>query len=144
MTIATLHDRDYHAWTQQQIDLLKARRLTDLDLESLVEELDDMGGSARRELVNRLGILLAHLLKWRYQATRRLSSWSGTIKEQRRKLDRLLRENPSLKPLAPDRLQDAYGDALALVEKETGLDERHFPADCPFTLEQTLDREYWP
>lgn len=139
-----LHDRDYHAWTRQQIDLLKMNRLTELDVEYLVEELDDMGGSTRRELVNRLGVLLAHLLKWRYQAAQRSSSWRGTIKEQRRKLDRLLRENPSLRPLTPEKIQDAYGDALALVEKETGLDERHFPADCPFTLEQALDSEYWP
>lgn len=145
MNIASrLYEQDLYAWTKQQVELLETNRLSELDTTSLIEELYDMSGSTRRELVNRLGVLLAHLLKWYYQPEHRSASWSGTVKEQRRKLQRLLKENPSIKALALEKVQDAYGDALTLVEKDTGLDENHFPEICPFSLEQALSNEYWP
>lgn len=139
-----LYEQDLYAWTKQQIDLLKMHRFNELDVTSLIEELDDVSGSTRRELVNRLGVLLAHLLKWHYQPQQRSASWRGTIKEQRRKLHRLVQENPSIKPLIAEKIQDAYGDALTLVEKDTGLDETHFPELCPFTSLEALNNEYWP
>ncbi|MGH8555990.1 MAG: DUF29 domain-containing protein, partial [Methylococcales bacterium] len=53
-----------------------------------------MGASERRELINRLAVLSAHLLKWQYQPSFRGRSWQITIKEQRRQLQRLLNDNP--------------------------------------------------
>jgi hypothetical protein len=139
----TLHDQDFHLWASQQAHLLRSGRLHDLDVDDLIEELEEMSGSHRRELINRLGVLIAHLLKWQFQPTARSSSWVGTIKEQRRKLNRLLRENPSLKNITPDKISDAYGDALAIVEKDTGLNETNFPELCPFTIVQILDESFW-
>jgi len=139
----TLHDQDFHLWASQQAHLLRAGRLHDLDVDDLIEELEEMSGSHRRELINRLGVLIAHLLKWQFQPAARSSSWVGTIKEQRRKLNRLLRENPSLKNITPDKISDAYGDALAIVEKDTGLNETNFPELCPFTIVQILDESFW-
>ncbi|MGH8589604.1 MAG: DUF29 domain-containing protein [Gammaproteobacteria bacterium] len=138
------YHEDHYAWAKRQATLLSQRRLSEIDAEHIAEELEDMGGSERREVVNRLGVLLAHLIKWRYQPDARSSAWAGTIKEQRRKVQRLLADNPSLKRLAEDRLQDAYGDALALVERDTGLDESHFPAACPFLFDVVLDSAFWP
>ena len=37
-----------------------------------------MGRSEKRELVNRLAVLLMHLLKWRYQPNLRGKSWRLT------------------------------------------------------------------
>jgi hypothetical protein len=139
----TLHDQDFHLWATQQAHLLRSGRLHDLDVDDLIEELEEMSGSHRRELINRLGVLIAHLLKWQFQPAARSSSWVGTIKEQRRKLNRLLRENPSLKNITPDKIADAYGDALAIVEKDTGLNETNFPELCPFTIVQILDENFW-
>jgi len=139
----TLHDQDFHLWASQQAHLLRAGRLHDLDVDDLIEELEEMSGSHRRELINRLGVLIAHLLKWQFQPAARSSSWVGTIKEQRRKLNRLLRENPSLKNITPDKISDAYGDALAIVEKDTGLNETNFPELCTFTIVQILYESFW-
>lgn len=61
------HDQDFYAWTQQQADLLKHGRSAELDIEHLSEELESMGASDKRELMSRLTVLLAHLLKWRAQ-----------------------------------------------------------------------------
>jgi hypothetical protein len=85
-----------------------------------------------------LGILLAHLLKWQYQPERRSRSWEATIKEQRRRIERVLRKNPGLKSYLDEAFENAYGDARLIAVRETGLEENTFPEDCPWTLEQTL------
>ncbi len=72
---ATLYERDFHAWTEQQAALLKAGRLLDIDRDRLIEEIESMSASERRDLANRLKELLLHLLKWRYQPERRGASW---------------------------------------------------------------------
>jgi hypothetical protein len=141
---ANLHDRDFYAWTHQQAELIRQGRLTELDTEHLLEELDDMGASQYRELENRLGVLLAHLLKWRYQPERRGNSWRLTIKDQRRRIGRLLQRNPGLTPRLQQAFVTAYEDAVLLAAKETEKDESAFPPDPPFTCEQALGANYWP
>ena len=138
------HETDFYSWTQEQASLLRQGRLGELDSANLMEEIEDMGRSERRELINRLAVLLAHLLKWQYQPERRSNSWKSTIKEQRRKVARVLRLNPGLKPNMADSLEDAYGDSVLIAARETGLDENAFPAECPWTVPQALDNEFWP
>ena len=66
------YDQDFYGWTQEQAALLRAGRLNDLDIENLIEEVETMGRSEKRELESRLTVLFVHLLKWKYQ-TRFLS-----------------------------------------------------------------------
>ena len=42
----------------------------------IVEELSEMGKSQQHELVNRLRVLLAHLLKWQFQYCRLSEQWA--------------------------------------------------------------------
>ena len=139
-----LYDVDFYAWTQQQIDLLKMRRWSEVDLENLIEELTSMGVSERRKLINQLAVLLAHLLKWQYQPSFRGRSWQLTLKKQRRQLQRLLRDNPSLQVRLCDFVTDAYGDAMLLAAKETGLDENKFPDSCPYSDMDILNPLFYP
>lgn len=141
---ANLHDRDFYAWTQQQAALLKAGRLAELDIEHLIGEIEGMGASERRELINRLAVLLAHLLKWEYQPTHRGRSWQLTIKEQRRQLRRLLDDNPSLKTKLDEFVPEAYGDAMILAAKETGFEESVFPERCPYGWVDITDPDFLP
>lgn len=141
---ANLHDTDFYAWTQQQTRLLKSGKLSEIDIEHLIEEIESMGASERRELINRLGVLLAHLLKWQYQPSYRGRSWQLTIKEQRRQLARLLKDNPSFQAKLMDFIPEAYEDALILAAKETGLDENYFPGQCAYALKDVLDFEFIP
>jgi len=138
------YTEDFHAWALQNAQLLREGRLDDIDIDNIAEELEDMGGSKERELESRLGVLLAHLLKWVYQPERRGNSWQATIEEQRRRIERLLRKNPSLKSKLAECFCDAYGDARLIAVRETGFNKNSFPSDCPFTLAQTLDDAYWP
>ena len=103
-----------------------------------------MGASERRELINRLAVLMAHLLKWQHQPTFQGRSWQLTIKEQRRQLQRLLKDNPSLQGRLSEFRVEAYGDALLLAAKETGLDESVFPEQCPYGEDDVLNDKFYP
>jgi hypothetical protein len=141
---AGAYDEDFFAWTQEQAQLVRSGEFSSLDLENVAEELESMGRSARRELRNRLAILLMHLLKWQYQPAFRSRSWSGSVQEQRREVQNLLDESPSLRPLVIQDLAHIYALAAAKAVAETGLAETTFPAACPFTPEQILAEDFLP
>ena len=143
MTLST-YDQDFYAWTRQQADLLRGRRYRELDLDHLIEEIESMGASERRQLANRLKVLLAHLLKWRYQAHLQSRSWSATIKEQRLSIQDLLEDNPSLRALTDPAITKAYRLARLLAVKETNLEEHTFPEQCPYSWEQIADEDFYP
>jgi len=141
---ATLYETDFYGWTQRQADTLRAKKISDLDFENLIEEIESMGRSEQRELESRLDLLLMHLLKWQYQPNLRSKSWELTIEEQRRRIKRHLRKNPSLKSLVPESYEESYGDALLEAAKETGFSKTAFPTQCPWTFEQVIDDCFWP
>jgi len=139
MQTTTLYDQDFYAWTQRQMELLQAGRLDELDITNLIEELDSLGKQQRQELRNRLGVLLGHLLKWRYQPESRSKSWRATIREQRQKIQRHLKENPSLKPYLAEAIEIGYEQGLNLLGKETPLDPKQLPQVCPFSEFEIFD-----
>jgi hypothetical protein len=62
-----LSAEDFYLWTQQQAALLRTGKWQELDYENPPEEIENVGRSEKRELGNRLEVLLTHLLKWQYQ-----------------------------------------------------------------------------
>jgi hypothetical protein len=145
-THAPLYDEDFYAWTQEQAALLRAKKWRELDYGNLAEELEALGKRDRRELEHRLEVLVMHLLKWRYQPERRDRSrgWRSTIREQRRRLTRLLRDSPSLRSEVPALLDDGYPHACGKALDETRLPPETFPPTCPWTAVQVLDDAFWP
>lgn len=144
MSNSTLYDRDFYAWSQEQAQLLRAGRLTQADIEHIAEEIESMGKTEKRELTSRLAVLLAHMLKWRFQPERRAKSWRLSIEEQRRQVARHMRDNPSLKSSLTEAMEDAYGDAIIAAERETDLDRAAFPKACPWSFEQITNEDFWP
>ena len=67
MSTKTIYEQDFYAWLMENAQLLRQGRLAEIDVNNIVEELESMGRRERRELVNRLALLFAHLLKWQYQ-----------------------------------------------------------------------------
>ncbi|MGB8701998.1 MAG: DUF29 domain-containing protein [Thermosynechococcaceae cyanobacterium] len=139
---SNLYETDFYAWTLEQSKLLKAGDLKHLDTMNLVEEVESLGKQQRQELENRLAILLGHLLKWNYQPDHRSKSWKATIREQRRMVQKLIRQNPSLKPYLEEAIADAYESGLDLVVRETPLDYPDLPENCPYALEQLFDTDF--
>ncbi len=138
------YETDFYAWATEQARLLRAGRLAEADIENIAEEIDSMGRSEKRELVSRLTVLLAHLLKWQFQPSLRGNSWRLTIIEQRGQLEEHLKDNPSLRGKLPDSIGTAYRFALLVAQKETGLSEGSFPATCPWSVEQVMAGDYLP
>jgi hypothetical protein len=139
-----LYDQDFYAWANEQAGLLRAGRLSEADIEHIAEEIESMGKSEKRELTNRLRVLLLHLLKWQFQPARRGSSWEGSIINTRDELVDLLDDNPSLKPQIPGALEVAYRRAVIDATTETGLKKTSFPQACPWFYDQIMDPNFWP
>lgn len=140
----SLYESDFYAWTRQQATLLRDGKLAQADIEKIAEEIDSMGRGERRELENRLTVLMLHLLKWRYQPALRGNSGRFSVMELRRRIERHLRQNPSLRANLPETILDAYGDALIEAARETGLDPSGFPQTCPWVFDDMMAPTFWP
>jgi hypothetical protein len=140
------YETDIVAWANQQAWLVRNRKFDLLDLEHIAEEIEDVGKSEQRELANRMAVLLHHLLKWQYEPARQGTSWRLTIKHQREKVKRRLKNTPSLKQCLKDEdwWADAWNDALDETEKETGIAIEKLPETCPWTIEQILADDWFP
>jgi Domain of unknown function DUF29 len=136
------YDTDISVWAAEQAGFLRQRAANALDWENLAEEIEAVGISQKREVYARLRLICQHLLKWAYQPEHRSRSWRATIRTQRRDLERVLRDSPSLRPYAATELAEAYARGREDAEEETGL--LHLPAACPWPIEQVLDIAFLP
>jgi hypothetical protein len=139
-----IYEQDFYAWIVANVEMIRQGKLAEIDGEHVAEELEAMGRRERRELINRLTVLLAHLLKWEFQPAQRSKSWRNTLTIQRSEIAELLEDSPSLYPEVEQHIDRAYGRARLVAEDETGLAEATFPADCPYSFEQILDAEFFP
>ena len=140
----SLYDSDFYAWTQEQARLLRQRRFSELDLANLVDEVESVGASDKREIRNRIEVIIAHLLKWKYQPGRRSSSWRETLVEQRSMLAEIVEDSPSLSGYVRDMAEKKYAGARLAAARETGLALTIFPASSPFTADAILDPDFLP
>ncbi len=136
-----LYDTDFFNWTQDMAQRLRARDTEQLDWENIAEEIDSMGKRDYRALGSRLEVLLAHLLKWRFQVDRRSRSWAATIQTQRTRIGKIVVDSPSfLARIAVD-LPEAYRMARRQASIETGIPEGNFPEECPWTFESAVGED---
>jgi hypothetical protein len=148
-TLALEYEQDFHSWIEKHINLLKTGNVNDLDKEHLIEELEGMANRDRNELVSHLVILIARLLKWQFQLNERWgefkgSSWRSSIIEQRYRVEDQLESIPSLKRSLEEAVIKAYPKAVSLAAKETGFSFNTFPKECPYSITQLLDDDFYP
>lgn len=139
-----LYETDYCVWAETNAQLLQAGRLTEVDIEHLIEELNDVGKSERRSLQSYLELILLHLLKWRFQPYLRSHSWRLSIENGRQGIEKVLDDSPSLRPTLQVVIEKAYSYARRSAAVETGLPKKNFPEICPFTQEEILDDSFLP
>jgi hypothetical protein len=144
MSNYNLYEQDFYAWASEQAGLLRAGKLSEADIQHIAEEIESMGKTEKRELANRLTVLLSHLLKWKHQPGRRSASWEVTIINQRLDIATHLQDNPSLKSTLPESIADAYRKARGEAYAETGLPKETFPAACPWSFDQIMNENFWP
>jgi len=134
-----LYDDDFVLWLEEQGRALRGRRLADLDVPNIIEEIEALGRDQRRELGSRISVVLTNLLKLAYQPARKSRSWRVTLFTQRGEIARLLEASPSLRRLIPEAIRHNYPRARRAAALETALSLKRFPADCPFEAAEVLD-----
>jgi hypothetical protein len=140
----TLYDRDLHDWLETTIAQLKQGRLQELDIEHLIEELESLAGRDRRELEQRLKVLIEHLLKRCYVDLLECDrGWEITIINQRSELVSLLEQSPSLKRHFLLMFDRAFQTALTIVQLE--YPDTKFPATWQFSQDIgiMLSQKFW-
>jgi len=143
-------ETDLYAWFLHQANELRTRQPAFIDWRELAEELDEIVALARSQVVNRCAQILAHLLKWEFQTARRdENSWSSTIIRERVIVGDLLRSSKNLRNyMREEGYSQAYQNARKIAGVEMRLERkvwvRVFPDVCEWTLEQTLDEEFFP
>jgi Domain of unknown function DUF29 len=144
--MGTRYEQDVVAWASEQAALLRAGKLSAIDVEHIAEEIEDVGKGEQRELASRMSVLLAHLLKWQFQPSRRSKSWQFTIRTQRKEVVYVLNEAPSLRGKFNDAawLDIVWSKARSLASNETGLDLDVFPDMFPWSVDDVLSQEFHP
>jgi hypothetical protein len=133
---------DVYAWASQQAQLLRAGLLGKIDALQIAEELDDVARSEYDALESALTVLLMHMLKWDHQSEFRSRSWEATIREQRLRVRDRMEDSPSLKSKLEQAIRRAYRYGRVHASGETGLDVSAFPADCPYSWADIIEREF--
>ncbi|CAN1210075.1 DUF29 domain-containing protein [Tumidithrix helvetica PCC 7403] len=139
-----LYDRDFWLWTQETIHLLKTRDFDRVDLDNLIEEIESLGRSEKKELKSSLLTLLEHILKRLYvKMPREYNGWEQTIREQRIQIELLLDDSPSLKTQWIEACDRAW--ELSLKKVSGDYPKVKFPSICPFStdIEALLNQNPW-
>jgi hypothetical protein len=139
-TTEHLYEQDFYAWAKAQADLLRAGRYSDLDLEHLIEEVDDLGESLRRSVRSRIRTIIEHLLKLEHSPAREpRGGWYDAVLAQRSDLlDELtVSIRREVEPTLPDLYERARRNADTSLRKHGEHDAADaLPATCPYTFDQ--------
>lgn len=138
------HEKDLYGWAIHTAELLRGKKMDEVDFDSIIEEIEALGRSEKYELMSRLSLILSNLLKWQYQPQERTSNWDLTIREQRMMVQIILKDNLSLEKKLGEILDDAYYIAKLKAVKETSLSEKTFPDKCPYTSDEIIRNEFYP
>jgi hypothetical protein len=140
----SLYEQDILLWVEETVSKLKAKDFESLDLDNLIEEVESLGISQKKELINRLIVLLEHLLKRLYvDLPYDYNGWERTIRTQRNNLQVLIKQVPSLKSRWESSFVDAWEIALKTVREE--YSQINFPDRWPFSqeVEAMLNDRFW-
>ena len=140
-----LYEIDDYLWLEETIKLLKAKNLENLDLENLIEELESLGRNDLNKVRSLLRQIIIHILLleyWQDEYARNHRHWQGEIIAFRDDLNNSL--TTTLKNKLVQELDHIYNVALKVVVQKTGLASNLFPDNCPYSLEQLFDDNWYP
>ncbi len=113
--VKKLYDYDYNFWIEAIKKKIKEKDYENMDWDNLIEEIDDMGKSQRRSLESYLERLIAHVLKLRYWTAEKENNskhWKVEIINFRRRIKRLLKQNPSFNSLLVEIYPEIFQDVV--------------------------------
>ncbi|MFM7794031.1 MAG: DUF29 domain-containing protein [Microcystis panniformis] len=139
-----LYEIDDSQWLGETVSLLRNHQFQQLDLEHLIEELEDLGKEKKNAVASLLEQVIRHLLLlqyWTKEAEYNTIHWQEEIYNFRTQLKRKMTAN--LRNYLEEELNSIYQDALGFVKIKT-VNTVIFPSQCPYSLEQLLDRSWLP
>lgn len=136
-----LYEQDFVRWIEGQARAIREGRFDALDREHLAEEIEDMAGSDRREIVSRLAVIIHHLLKQRVQPGLDGRSWRSTLYVQRGYIARIIARSPSLRGYLDEAFAEALPDGIKYAELETGIYADRFELEL-ITLADALGDDF--
>jgi hypothetical protein len=138
-----LYEIDDNLWLEETIKLLKNRDFNLLDLDNLIEELEDLGSEKKHQVRSLLEQIIRHLLLlqyWDSESDRNSNHWQAEVVGFRTQLNYRITTN--FRNYLTEELDKIYRNAVKYVSKKSGLNT--FPQQCPYTLEQLLDEDWFP
>jgi hypothetical protein len=146
LTSKSLYETDYMLWLETTLEQIKHRQIDKLDWDNLAGEIESLGIEFRHKVDSYLKQLLIHLLLYRYWTSEREfcgEGWRDEIDNFRDELDTLF-ESKTLYNFFLTRINLIYPKARKRAIKKTGLSSNCFPEQCPFSVEQLLDLDFYP
>jgi Domain of unknown function DUF29 len=143
---SSLYDTDYQLWIDQTVTQLKARELSQIDWENLIEEIESLGKSDKRAIVSDLIRLCEHLLKLQHWGSERETCFKGWVQEInnfRSEIELILEDSPSLKLFLEEKFASADQKARKNL-KATPVTAVLMSEAPGFTLDQALDQGWLP
>ncbi|AFY62795.1 DUF29 domain-containing protein [Synechococcus sp. PCC 6312] len=143
-TVQTLYETDYADWVADTVRRLKAGDFAGLDMAALIEEVESLGISQRHALSSQWIRVVKHLLKLEAQpqATDYHNSWVSSVVEGLSRLERSLKDSPSLKGYLRSSESEWYAQAVKQASAETRLPQAQFPDSCPYDVVALIDGDY--
>jgi hypothetical protein len=141
--LKTLYEIDDCLWLQETVTLLEQRKFDQLDLDNLIEELKDLGRERKYQVESFLEQIIRHLLLleyWESEYERNYRHWRSEIVNFRTQMNKRMTTN--FKNHLQQNLSIIYHQARKYVKEKSGLDI--FPQECPYTLEQLCDENWFP
>jgi hypothetical protein len=138
-----IYDIDDYLWIQETVKLLREKRFTELDLDNLIEELDDLVREKKnkvKSLLRQITINLLLLEYWQEQKSLNQNHWQAEITEFRFQLNGVITTN--LYKHLVNNLQQIYQKSNKYAQRKTLLTT--FPQKCPYTPDQLLDEDWFP
>jgi hypothetical protein len=143
------YDDDYHAWTQEQAELLRRLPAVSNRLDSLLiaEEIEDFGKSDLHTVQSLCEHIIEHFLKLEFSGLEEpVEHWRDEIVEWRIHIEKKITRSIAAKIGLPER----YSYALRLLRRfertAPGFMAR-VPAECPYSLDQIIgagDEDWFP
>jgi hypothetical protein len=139
-----LYELDSLAWYETTLAQIKNNQLNELDLESLGEVLENLVRDTKRSGESYLRQIIIHLLLIEYWESERINyrHWAAEIVNFRSELETDITTN--LRKHLELVKESIYQKSLRYVIKKTELNKTLFPIQCPYSLEQLLDDDWFP
>ncbi|MBC5797706.1 DUF29 domain-containing protein [Sphaerospermopsis sp. LEGE 00249] len=142
-----LYEQDFYLWLQTTANLLENNKFDELDIKNLIEEINSIGRSEKKELKSRLITLIEHILKleyWQLEKENNARGWRNTVAEQRLQIELTLEDSPSLRNMLDDIFEECYQKARQYILKRYQLSPNLFPENPPFSVTDVLNPDYLP